>query len=506
MKKGMILAAVTGLLAAALTGCGKPTVESLVDGMFDGGVESQTAEIEMDMELEVSSSQGLGMDISVGGDVDVQISGLNGEDVRICYADGDLFLKAQAVGINEKVGFEAYLTVDDETAAAYAYHEQEDEWYMKELELDRIDEDFEDIVEEMTEALKDVLKENGELAEDLEEIEGEECYVLTASIEGGEWVSLFEPLLEMVDDDTAKETAEDLFSLIEYLSADMTFYISKENGYLLKAEADLSATDIYGMMVQGLKESGGASGLSNFQDTVEEISFSEFSVIVVFSDINDTDVEIPDDVVDDAVVSNETGDIMDGIGVGPLVQPDLGETDQNDNEPAETEPVQGVPENDERNHDGYVTLNKYSESDTFLCEVKLPDGFSYDEELSDPEEGYLFFFDDVEGGLIMIMNRAMSPLNDYLLNGSVEDNPAYTNYSCETEIIGTVHGADCILVHETYYNETYDLSADNIYCVMKYNDGGSRGFITVSSELRLEDDYTKEDWLALMKEMFESTN
>lgn len=495
IKKFMTFAIALGLLAGVLTGCGKPTVEDLVDGMYDSGIESRTAEVEMDVELKFAS-QGMGFYVSVGGDFDVQTSGRNGEDAQISYTDGDISVKVPIGNIDENLGVIVYSIVDDGTVTAYAYHEDEDLWYKVEMEPggDGLDQDT---IDEITGAMRDVLKENGELAEDTQDVEGEECYVLTASIEGDDWSTVLHPLQDVIDDEMKNigiYFEVDVLSCFEYLSADMTYYISKKTGSLVKVEGDMSATDLYGilndMVEQILENIGGENGLSNPMDMFEEASFSKFYFSAVFSDINDTEVEIPDDVpddaieikmddviddaIDDSIEMDDDDDIMDGIGGGTVGY-----------------------------HDGYVTINMCSESDTFLCDVKLPEGYTYDEGLSAPEEGYVYLFDYNEGGCLIIQNRVLEPLYDYLLYGSVPDDPAYSGYTCETEVIGTVLDTDCILVHETYDNENYDYSVDNIYCIMEYSDGGLPEFVTVASELRIEDTYTNEDWLNLMKELFD---
>lgn len=178
--------------------------------------------------------------------------------------------------------------------------------------------------------------------------------------------------------------------------------------------------------------------------------------------------------------------------------------DMSDSE-IESQTVEVEVSDDEGYHDGYVTLNMNNEFRTFLCNVKVPEGFTYNDDVSFPETGYFILGCD-EGGHLLICNWARDPLYDYLVYGSIPDDPEYsdyTDYTCERKVIGTVHNADCVLIHETYYDEEYEESVDNIYCVIQYDDGGLIEFITVRSELWEEDNYTNDDWLNLMKEMFE---
>lgn len=496
-KKLMTLSIALGLSLAVLTGCGKPTVESLVDGMYDSEIESQTAEVEMDIELTLAA-MGFSFDVTVGGDLEVQTSGMNGEDNQTSYIDGELTVKAPAVSIDEKMGFETYAIVDGGTVTSYSCVDGDGVWYKTEVESDDSDALDQDTIDEITEAMKDVLKENGELAEDTEKVEGEECYVLTATIEGDDWSAMLKPMQGMLDDAMEEAGVDiDVLSWFEYFSADVTYYISKDTGYLVKAEMDMSDTDIYGMVGQIMKDSGAEDLIGDFEDMIEEISFSKFYVSAVYSDINDTEIEIPDDVIDNAVMLDEAGaidDLMGGItGNDPI------ETDPIETDPIETDPIE--TETDEWYHGDSFTFNKCDEYDEFLCEVKIPDGYSYDSTFSDPESG-LVSLDREDGmGWIWVQNEAFYPTYAGLLNGELDDDD-YENYTIDITVIGTAFGgSDVMLVEETYTNGGYDYDEINI-CI-KYDDGGYAEFLTVDCSSMYDlDDWSEDDYLDLAVSLF----
>lgn len=533
-KKLMTLAIALGLSLSMLTGCGKPTVESLIDGLYDKEIESQTADVEMEIELSIDA-MGYSFDVSADGDYEVQYS-VGKKDVVTTYIDGEFAAKIPMGDIDEKVGIEAYSIVDGATITNYTCVDG-GEWYMTEIESDDSAGLDQETTAEIMEAMKDVLKENGELAEDTEKVEGEECYVITATIEGRDWSDICKPIQSMLDDaiDDAMDTAMkeagvsididmniDILSWVEYCSVDITYYISKDTGYLIKAEMDMSNTDFDSMMKQMIKDLGqelidlankledeydGAVGAEEISDAFEEfeemldkisISFSKFNISVVYSDINDTEVEVPDDVIDDAIEMNGSdaiGDLMGGIGDDVIEEP-----------PVEPDPIDmGNSSNgsDEWYHGNSFTFNKCDNSDEFLCEVKIPNGWVYDEVYSYPEWGRVSL-DRADGngnGWIYVYNEAYYPTYSGLLNGELDDSD-YEDYKIDVTVIGTAFGgSDVMLVRESYTDSGWDY--DDTFLCIRYDDGGFAEFLTVKcTNLDDLDAWTEDDFLDLAVSLF----
>ncbi len=302
----------------------------------------------------------------------------------------------------------------------------------------------------------------------------------------------------------------DKIAWLEYCSADVTCYISKNTGYLVKTEIDLSDTDIYGMAEQMMRDlvgtmekmlkdvgqedtlDGAQDAIDRLVDMIEDISISKFYISVVFSDVNDTEVEVPDDVIDDAVDifgAEAIGDFMSSVGNDPM-------------DPIEEPPVQPDPvETDEWYHGDSFTFNKCDESDEFLCEVKIPYGFTYDEDISSPEYG-VAYLDRADGqGGILVCNEALYPTYAGLLNGELDDD-AYEDYKIETKVIGTAFGgSDVLLVTETYTYSGWD--EEDIYICIKYDDGGYAEFLTVECTYMYDlEGWTEDDFLDLAVSMF----
>lgn len=514
-KKLMVLTMALGLSVAVLTGCGKPTVESLVDGMYDQEIESSTVEMDMDMVLSLTV-QGMSTDISAGGNFEVQSSGLTDEDAMSNYIDGTLNFKAEVAGMDESLGFEMYMLTDDDTMTYYVNIDDADEWYKTELDMtDLGDVDIsmdQDTTDAVNEAMKDYLKENAELAEETEDVEGEECYVLTATIDGDGFQEIYEPMGDMFDEmndmmkDAGLDIEMDIASYLSYFTMDVTYYISKDTGYQVKSEVDLSGSDLYGMVEQVVADTG--LDELGIMDQLQDISFSKCSFSSVMSDINETEVEVPDDVIDNAVDMDEAGmvnDIMGGVGDTPI-EPDPVDPVDPLEPPVEPDPVD--PNEDEWFHGDSFTLNKCDEYDEFLCEVKIPDEYTYDDITSTPELG-IVCLDRADGeGWIWVQNEVESPMYYALLNNGVlpvdeyPDLEEIEDYQCAIEVIGTAFGGrDVLLVAEAY---TYNGSENgNVYLCIEYNDGGYKEFLSVDCNNMYDlDQWTEDDFLDLAVSLF----
>ncbi len=502
-KKLMTLALALGLSLAVLTGCSKPTVESLVDGMYDD-LESQTVEMEMDIDCTISA-MGFSFDAKLGGDFEAQVSGLDGKDAQMSYANGTMSLEVKAAGFDEEVEFEGYSIVDDGTVTSYSRTGDDDTWYVSESDNDSVDQDVTDKIQE---AMKDVLKENGELAKDTEKVEGEECYVITATIEGSDWSDILKPMQGMIDD--AMEDADvdiDVLSWFEYWSADLTYYISKDTGYLVKLEMDMSDSDIYGMVGQVVKDTGlDALMDGDYEDVVEGVSFSTFYISGVFSDVNDTEVKVPRDVINNAVdmdSSDAFGDLMGDIGDDPVIGDDPYADDPFADDPFADDP--SVDDTDEWYHGDSFTFHKNYETDDFLCEVKIPDGWTYDDVYSDPEDGLVSLDTDDGNGYIWVQNYLEYPLYNALINdGKLPEDIAeyYENYNMDITVIGTAFGgSDVMLVEQSYESDGY-VYEETFLCI-EYDDGGYKEYLSIDcGSLRDLEDWTEDDLLDLARDFF----
>lgn len=517
-KKLMVLAMALGLSVAALTGCSKPTVESLIDDMYEKEIDSMTAEMDMDIVLTIKMNN-VSMDVSVGGNIEMQASGLTSDGEMALYMDGDVDMTTP--GGSNDVGFALYMQMDDDTYVAYVYDETTDTWYTAETDADEIadamdeafSEEMQDASKEMNENMRSILKENGELAEDTEDVEGEECYVITATIDGKDFVSILEPMEDMLDDVMEDAGLDfDLLSWFKYCSMDVTYYISKDTGYLVSSEIDMADWDIYGMMVKIIADTG-LDVYIDLEDMLDDISFSTCKFTCVMSDINDTEVKIPRDVINNAVSMDEAGMIDDIIGdvtYGGYDYDDY-DYDYDDYDWDDDDDDDSVTDSEWYDDDSFIFYKDF-ESDEFLCEVNVPDGYSYDYEFLNPEYG-LVCLDSDDGGWIWVQNYLSGStyyalLNDGVLPDDYSEYEKYEDYQMVTGVIGTAFGgSDIILVAEmyTYVDDEWDLDYDveNVYLCIEYDDGGYREFLSVDlSNLDSIYDWNQNDFVTLARELF----
>lgn len=520
-KKLMTLAAAIFLSLAVLTGCGKPkpTVESLVDGMFDIEIKSLTMEIEANIEIS-ATIQGDSFDVSMDLDSEGQISGLGRKGDLICYADGKTTVTEDSMG-KDRSEFEGYMIFNGGPTTYYLYDEYSDTWRKVETDIIIEKSDLLAELDERKEALMDVLKEDGELAEDTEKVEGEECYVITATVKGDDVLVFFKPAQSDFDDpfEAFEEMAEvfegaginldiDWHALFKCISMDITCYISEDTGYLVKIEVDASDTDLYGLVEQIVK----GTGLDDYgiMEEIEELSFSELYFSTVISDINDTEVEVPDDVIDNAIeITPATNDLMGGIGDDPI------ETDPIGPDPVDTDPVDADP-NDYEDEE-YYTLNKCDASSEKLVDVCVSGPWSYDDVYSD--EGVYMYLDHKDGGYIYISNEAPDPLYScaaaYVMGTNVDSSDkeyfeenGYLNYECDFEVIGSAFGGSDLILAEEYFeyvdSDGARLDTQSTYLLIKYSDGGLIEFLMV--DLYNLDIYgwgwTDEDFEELARNLF----
>lgn len=508
-KKLAIWMMCIGLGAALLTGCGKPTVESLVDNLIENPVDSETTGLEFEIVLSLGSeTRGLSVDISAEGDFEIQAEGLSGDsDESVEHLKGDF--SYTFLGPKETIPFDAYTVIEGDYGIVYTYDAYLNDWYYTEADLSDydalVDQDTKD---EIIEALWDAFKENGELQKDTGKVEGIECYVITAVIDGDQLAGALEPLGDIIlglMEEIGYDIDIDPVSCFEYFNMDVTAYISKADGWLVKSEMSLKDSDLYGAFM----EITDGMDYGDLTDELEFINFKECSFTCVFSDQNDTEVEVPENIPEDAIAREEhpiyndvDGGTPDGAG-RPGEKPGW----------EETEAGSGNNDGDNGNsyQDGYVSLYKSAAPDELLCNVNIPDGCEYIDMISNPVDGY-FYMGLAGSGIVEVRNEARFPLYDYLTYGSVsfegehsQDEESHMDYTCVIDgIVGTAFGgSDCVHVRESYYDAQFDLQFDTEYLVIEYDNNGSPEYLTVwIIPGEGSGDWSDSDYLELARDLF----
>ncbi len=335
MKKGMkvlSLALAAGLSASILSGCSLfMNTQKVVDKMFESQPESATNEMEFDVGISYAS-QGMSMDFAVSGDAEAEVV-KDGEDTMthsIMNAKLTIpeMLKNMIGDDIPKYSTELYTTGDSSEQTVYIYNSEDKEWRMNTTEVGKgLDEEK---IEEMEDALKQVLYK-AELQKKTEKVGGENCYVLKLNTTGEDFEDILDVMLTIEDEngqslkdaieDSGDVTVKDIKSMLQYVQVDATIYASKKNGYCVSCEVDLSETDLAGMVKRGMDIAGVSEDDLGGMFSPDGLSFTSFYFRNTASDINDTEVDIPDDVKDEAeenssnsALPGDGGDVWDGSG------------------------------------------------------------------------------------------------------------------------------------------------------------------------------------------------
>ncbi|HOO79308.1 MAG TPA: hypothetical protein PLQ04_02865 [Lachnospiraceae bacterium] len=475
MKKRLLFLAMSlGLSVAMLSGCGKVTTESLVDGMFNNEMESATANTTMDITADIEIN-GATISFAVNGEFDMLMNGLKKDaEEQVAYLDGSVAV--EAMGQNEEVPFEIYTVVAEDMTTVYAYDETTDSWAYteNETEEDPIDEDT---VKEIQDAMKTVLAE-AELAEDTEDVEGEECYVLTLETTGEAFEDVFNVMSDALATSTDDVDMDDIKAFFPYFSINLTMYISKDSGNCVCVEVDMSETDIMGMF-----EESGVDPSESLGMEITNISFSACSFKTTLTDIDKTDVEVPSDVTDNAV---ETEEINFADMTGSMAEPEVEDPEVEDPELADPEvedPEVEDPEYEEAitvttNADGSATLYDYG--DEMILDCYPLDGYKVDEPYSST---YNLCFCGIDDEYDYYKVSALAPyeLDTYIVDGTTDMGEDYSDYNCDVMELAPVCGGTIqpYAAHETYYWS--EIPYEDYYIFFQYVDSvGDEELVTVT--------------------------
>ena len=299
MKKKIAVLAVGVVLSfGLLTGCGKPTVEKLVEGMYKEEVTSQTTKANFDVDLGVTL-QGADYSIKLDGTVDSKTE-MDGDDTKTyanCSVNYNIF-----EFMKNSVNVEAYVMQNADSVDMYYCDPTDGNWYVTKQALadEGVSVDKETL-KAVTEESKNVWL-NAELAEDLTEKCGEDCYVLTLNSSLKDFLPVANVMMQSADLqdkwEEAKTTISDTYGctvdeLLDYIKVDMTGYVSKKSGLLVASSVDLSNMDLVGLMdTLGLDIN---DLTSSFGVSIDGISVNKLTFDLEMTDVNKTTVELSDD-------------------------------------------------------------------------------------------------------------------------------------------------------------------------------------------------------------------
>ncbi len=466
-KKLVVLAMSLGLSLAMLTGCGAPTVEELVDSMYENQPESATMDITMDMGLEMAM-EGISAEIELGADFTAACQGLQNPEELVMEMTGTVDM--DAMGTSESVDMEAYYVADGEEVTMYLYDEASDMWTYSESEMDL------SASMEANDSVKE-LWYNATLAEETEEKNGVECYVLTMDLNMADMADVMNEAMDAAEMEEMFESlgvSVDMEEMYEYINMKYTVYVSVEEQMLIAADVDASAIDLLGIC--------DALGLSDYIGEIETLEFTTFTVGVVMSDINETTVEVPEDVIDEAV---EAGDITTTV----VPEGETGEEPSEDSEEPSEE-----PSDDEEVSSDATSVDLYDLAGNFLITVNIPEGFTYLPEWSDTTDWSYINMESSEED-IWVNSYVTYEMQYFLNDGTTPDDEGISNYNVTvTDLEPVAGGVQCFVACETFtytFDDGTSYDSENYYICVPYTDPyDSNLYDFVNIEL----DYNAADW------------
>lgn len=291
-KKVILGLVVGGLMASALTGCGKKaTVESLFTDYKSASTDFKSADITLGMNVDgsVSIDESTSMDIKLNADL-----GIKAENEKGAYVNGKVSINA--MGVSQDMPIESYTTLDGDSALSYSYDSENDTWTKTESDVD------ESLNSSMLEKFNKLdyskIYTSLVLADKTEDFNGTEAYHVSGDISGTDMKDLITEISKIADEayDTSAIEDADLSGLV--ISTD--FYFSKKDSQLLCVKLDLSKTDF--------------AKLADSESSTSML-FDEFSITITVNGRNNYTYEVPSDVKDNAVdYSSYSGSgLLDGI-------------------------------------------------------------------------------------------------------------------------------------------------------------------------------------------------
>lgn len=501
-KKFLVTAGAMALSMGLLAGCGAPKADEFVDKMFADQPESFNATVDMDIDLTADVGVGMDIDLSVSGDVDVEY---DGSDKDAPATHMNVNLKYEAMGTNDSVKTEAYTITEENKVLAYAKDPEDGTWYVTEADLQENPLDA-DTIEKIRDEVADVLK-TGEVEKKTESVNGEDCWVLKVNTTADAYMGVYDVLLDAAGDEV-EDTIEDagvdkdmIESYLSYFNMDITVYASKKSGQMVKMDVDMTETDTEGLLNQINEDFGAMLGMFGVDLGSASIELKSFKFSTEYSDWNNTEVEVPDDVKDGAVDrSADTDDwAIEDEGTTTVETSDV--------EPAEVDPTTTTDSDSDElviNDDGTVPLVDYY--DNYICDVYPVDGYELEADYSSNE--YIYYMDE-DYNTIFVGTTCYQDWDDVIANGEYvqEDDGDYYvtvkdpdgNDATEDFLEGNIadESVICIVMDLGFTTDGIDGEWYPVYACMEGKwdtDTNDLEYPAYTIEFRYDDD---DDWVRI---------
>lgn len=372
-------------------------------------------------------------------------------DVTEDYSHITGSVSMDAMGMSEEVNLESYVdSTDKDVTITYTYDEFSDEWYFEEEDAsDDEDEDMSDIISLITEYV-----DSAEITD-----EDDDVYTLSVVLDVAK---MYEDESEMMDDlvDSSEEVigeTDDILADIENL--EIIVEIEKETGYLSLISIDLA--DV-------LADYIASSIMDEEIESTECIEINDLKLEISFSDYNDVEVEIPEEVLENALE-----EVVDDF------------EDDDDDE---------IIDDDDEEYVYGGSWELYDYEDDLFATVTVPDEYYIDMEYSD--ENWLYI-ENEDWDSVDISFYVPSWVEEIMAGVTFEPNyDTYTREEVEErDSIETEQGTVRVFVKTWSMNENYE---ENYFESIVYLlDKGKDDMLTVETYIdEIEDNgYTVESFI-----------
>ena len=213
MKKIVALALTVVMVLGLLAGCEKPMDAKTLTQKMDEAMKTVTAMSgKMGLELDMTMSM-TGMTLDMGMDMEMDMK--YKMDLSAGYMD--LKFAVEAMGQNEEMGMEAYITSEGDNLVSYVYDSASDMW----MKTAQDTTELKAMQEQMTGValtFSEIPAESMTLAKEQETVNGKSCYVLTVNMDGTYFQNAMGTIMDTMTEemDEMDETAAEMLESMDW--------------------------------------------------------------------------------------------------------------------------------------------------------------------------------------------------------------------------------------------------------------------------------------------------
>lgn len=298
MKKIVALVLCLVMVVGLMAGCEKAMDLKTLTQKMDEATKNQTsmsAKMAMDLEMSLGVT-GVTMNVAMGMDMEAKTDMATGN----MYMDMDV--DAEMLGETQEISMEVYADTEDGTTTVYTYDSSTDTWVKQVLEgyMEQVQE-----LQGVTITMSEIPEEKMSLAKEKETVNGRECYVLTADLDGTYFDDAMKAVMEQAME-TEAELDEETKALLESfdwskLNSKMVYHVDAETFVPVQVSAELLGLGdvMSGMFATVMAQLGGLEGMEDVEIKIDVPVCKMAMTDVVYGDVEVP--AVPQEAIDNAV-------------------------------------------------------------------------------------------------------------------------------------------------------------------------------------------------------------